>query len=108
MFENNMLLKAEISASVNFLEQRSEKTRPVALTDRLFSLTGCTKRYKTPPKNPYFCFHIIKVSPLYLSLSQRNQPTVTLSRHHTAFACERPRVTSRGQAAEPQTWGEKA
>lgn len=91
---------------MNLLKQRSDgmKINSTAPTHHLISLPGYTKGRK----KPYFRFHIIKVSPLYLSLLKGNQPTATLSRHHTAFMYERLGVTSRGQAAEPQGWGEKA
>lgn len=59
-------------------------------------------------KKPYFLFHIIKVSLLYLSLSQENQPAATHSQHHTASAYKRPQAPSRGQVAEPHGWGRAA
>lgn len=98
-------IKAEIYESVNLLKKRSVETDSdsTAPNSHLISLPGYTEG-----KKPYFLFHIIKVSLLYLSLSQGNQLSATLSRHHTASVYERPEAPSRGQAAEPQGWGEKA
>lgn len=100
------VIKAEIYDSVNLLKQRSvameKDCNSCAQNSLLISLSGYTEG-----KKPYFLFHIIKVSLLYLSLSQENQPTATVSRHHTASVYERPQAPSRGQVAEPHGWGAK-
>lgn len=71
-----MLPKAEISGSVNHLEQRSEgmKTSSVAPTNHLISLPGHTKRYNPPPNLisvftlsksvPSICLCLREISPL--------------------------------------------